>query len=645
MAYQSLYRRYRPAKFGEVLGQDHVVTSLRNAVRDGRAGHAYLFSGPRGTGKTSSARILARALNCQNPSDGEPCNECESCTSILGGQSYDLQELDAASHNGVDAVRDLIVKAALGSPGKTKVYILDEVHMLTTAASNALLKILEEPPDHVTFVLATTDPQKVLETIRSRTQRLEFGLLPAAELESHVRHIIDDAELDVDDAGIDYVLRRGGGSARDTLSALDQVVAAGGTMAPDEPLDGLLEALCEHDTPAGLVALNGAITVGRDPRVLGEELLSRLRDAFLSVMGAPLGHLADSAQQTAADHGRRLGAAMITRSLEVVGAALIEMRQAPVPRIPLEVALIRLTRPETDPSPAALLERIERLEQALAAAPVPAAPVPAAPVPSGSAATAPATSAPPDPAAAASPAEAPASVPPVPSPAPAPAAKARPPGGPAAEARRRLAERQAAARGDARPAAESLPPVESPPPATPAPAPPSAAAPPESAVPSRADEPVAVAPAAADGFPTLEELTEAWTNDVLPVLRPAAKAMFRAGRFVGVANGRARYGLPNDAHRVRADVKRPVVEQAMAAHFGRPIPLELVVAASEPPPGASVAASATGQRAKPGLPTAEELAEIGDVQTLDDADVAATTVDRLTEAFPGAELIVEDDGR
>ena len=169
MAYQSLYRSYRPRRFSEVRGQDHVVRALRNAVRDGRVGHAYLFSGPRGTGKTSTARILAKALNCENLQDGEPDCTCESCLAIEAGTSYDLQELDAASNNGVEAVRDLIGKVALGSPGRTKVYILDEVHMLSTAASNALLKTLEEPPGHVVFVLATTDPHKVLPTIRSRT--------------------------------------------------------------------------------------------------------------------------------------------------------------------------------------------------------------------------------------------------------------------------------------------------------------------------------------------------------------------------------------------------------------------------------------------------------------------------------------------
>src|SRR3954452_22333590 len=205
MTYQSLYRRYRPRRFGEVVGQEHVVRALRNAVRDDRVGHAYLFSGPRGTGKTSSARILAMALNCERPLEGEPCGECASCRSVEAGTSYDVHELDAASNNGVDAMRDLIEKAMLGTPGRHKVYILDEVHMLSKAAEAALLKTLEEPPPHVVFVLATTDPQKVSPTIVSRTQHLQFHLLASNELEAHVRWVIDDAGLDVSDEAIEAV--------------------------------------------------------------------------------------------------------------------------------------------------------------------------------------------------------------------------------------------------------------------------------------------------------------------------------------------------------------------------------------------------------------------------------------------------------
>src|SRR6478672_128018 len=243
MAHQSLYRRYRPRRFSEVKGQDHVVRALRNAVINQREGHAYLFSGPRGTGKTTSARILAKVLNCERPVDGEPCCECASCLAVEAGTSFDVHELDAASNNGVDAMRDLIERTMLGTPGRRRVYILDEVHMLSKAAEAALLKTLEEPPEHVVFVLATTDPQRVSPTIRSRTQHLQFHLLPSDELEAHVRWVIEDAGLDVSDEAIEVVVRQGAGSARDVLSALDQVVAAGGIVEEAEPLDEMTEAL------------------------------------------------------------------------------------------------------------------------------------------------------------------------------------------------------------------------------------------------------------------------------------------------------------------------------------------------------------------------------------------------------------------
>src|SRR2546421_8698985 len=245
------------------------MRALRNAVRESTVSHAYLFSGPRGTGKTSSARILAKALNCESPIDGEPDCTCEPCLAVEAGRSMDVVELDAASNNGVDAMRDLVARVALGSGGRAKVYIVDEVHMLSPAAANALLKTLEEPPSHVTFVLATTDPQKVLPTIRSRTQHFEFRLLPADLLAEHLRWVKREAGLEVADEAIELVARRGSGSARDALSALDQAAAAGSVEDDAAPVGELAEALAEHDAARALVAVAERCAAGHDPRQLG----------------------------------------------------------------------------------------------------------------------------------------------------------------------------------------------------------------------------------------------------------------------------------------------------------------------------------------------------------------------------------------
>ena len=313
-----------------------------NSVRDDRVGHAYLFSGPRGTGKTSTARILAKAINCENPSDGEPCGECESCLAFAAGTSYDLHELDAASNNKVEDIRDLISKVSFGTPGRRKVYVLDEVHMLTTGAENALLKTLEEPPAHVCFVMCTTEPHKVAATVRSRAQHLLFELVTADELAEHVRWVAEDAELSLSEDDLDYAVRSGNGSVRDTLSALDQVVSAEGKPDDDDLTEEFIAALASHDTGKMLAAADAAIRSGKEPRVIGEEIVRALRSAFLCSVGADLSHLLPQEQAQAQARAAQLPTAAITKTFEELGQALVRMRQSPDPRIDLELAFFRI---------------------------------------------------------------------------------------------------------------------------------------------------------------------------------------------------------------------------------------------------------------------------------------------------------------
>jgi DNA polymerase-3 subunit gamma/tau len=362
MATQSLYRRYRPRRFEELKGQEHVVRALRNSVANDRGGQAYLFSGPRGTGKTSAARILAKVLNCASPDKGEPCCECESCLAVERGTSFDVLELDAASNNGVDNIRELIERAAMGNPGRHRVFILDEVHMLSGGAEAALLKTLEEPPPHVVFVLATTDPQKVSETIRSRTQHLQFRLLPAKELEEHVRWVVNDAKLVVTPEAIRQVVQQGGGSARDTLSALELVAAGGGEAEHIIRPEDVIESLIAHDAAAVLTQVGSAMQRGHDPRAFTEQIVRFLREMFLSSMAPQLVQLSEEHAKLAADMTARYGIASVVRAIEVLGEALLDIRRAPDPRLVLEVTLVRLASNTVANDTASLLARVERLE-------------------------------------------------------------------------------------------------------------------------------------------------------------------------------------------------------------------------------------------------------------------------------------------
>ncbi len=603
----SLYRRFRPGRFDEMRGQDHVVRALRSAVRDDRVSHAYLFSGPRGTGKTSSARILAKALNCEAPVDGEPCGVCTSCVEITQGNSLNVHELDAASNNGVDAMRDLVAHAGLGTPGRWKVYIVDEVHMLSPAAANALLKTLEEPPSHVVFVLATTDPQKVPPTIRSRTQHLEFRLLGAATLHDLLQSVNSQAGLNLDDEAIEAAVRRGRGSARDALSALDQVVASGSADAARPELAGLVDALGDGDVGQVLVALSALMAGGWGPQQLATELIDDLRQVFLAALAPELCAASGPSLQRFVTLAETMTLARVVRSMEILGHALIDMRDAPDAQVVLEIALVRAVRPDLDSGVEALVERVSALERSLnggAAFPRPAAPAPA-PEPSGP------------------PKEAEQKL-----------ASDRPP----AEVGRRpsLGAVRRSKQAASTPSPTTANPEEPAEPATSTPAAPTDA----TLADQPAEQPAAPAPAVAVDR---DALTEAWGDGILKALPARAKALFSAGRFVSVDELGAHFALPNAAHRDRCLEMVPTVEQKLTAHFGSPVTLLLDVDDSTTAPPAPPTRPRSGQAAGPAAPEPEaetidpaEYAEDPDAP----GDQASEAHARLLEAFPGASEVL-----
>jgi DNA polymerase III subunit gamma/tau len=382
----ALYRKYRPASFAEVVGQEHVTEPLSTALESGRINHAYLFSGPRGCGKTSSARILARSLNCERGPTPTPCGVCDSCVALApnGPGNLDVTELDAASHNGVDDARELRDRAFYApAQSRYRIFIIDEAHMVTPQAFNALLKIVEEPPEHLIFVFATTEPDKVLMTIRSRTHHYPFRLLAPKAMRGLLERICAQEDVTVDDAVYPLVIRAGGGSPRDTLSMLDQLLAGSEGNRVDYGralsllgatdlalIDASVDALAAGDASALFGAVESLIDAGHDPRRFATDLLERFRDLIVlqAVPDAATRGVVDAPEdvlERMRDQAARLGTATLTRYAEVVHAGLGEMRGATAPRLLLEVVCARLLLPSASDTEAALLQRIERIETRL----------------------------------------------------------------------------------------------------------------------------------------------------------------------------------------------------------------------------------------------------------------------------------------
>jgi len=394
----ALYRRYRPDTFADVIGQEHVTEPLQRALINNRVNHAYLFSGPRGCGKTTSARILARCLNCEQGPTPTPCGECQSCRDLArgGSGSIDVIEIDAASHGGVDDARDLRERAFFAPVhSRYKIYIVDEAHMVTPAGFNALLKLVEEPPPHVKFIFATTEPEKVIGTIRSRTHHYPFRLVPPKTLSAYLARLCGDEGVAVEPAVLPLVVRAGAGSVRDSLSVLDQLLGGAGERGvsygqaaallgytPDTLLDEIVDAFAAGDGKGVFATVDKVIEVGQDPRRFAEDLLRRLRD--LVIVAAVPDALASGLIAAAGDQADRLanqaaslGLGELTRAAEVMAQGLTDMRGTTAPRLHLELMCARVLLPGADVDDRGIHARLERLERRLAM-PTPGLPTEAA---------------------------------------------------------------------------------------------------------------------------------------------------------------------------------------------------------------------------------------------------------------------------
>jgi len=388
----ALYRKYRPSVFADVIGQEHVTVPLSNALESGRTHHAYLFSGPRGCGKTSSARIMARSLNCIKGPTPNPCGECQSCNDLVanGPGSLDVIELDAATHGLVDDARDLRDKAFFAPvQSRYKIYIIDEAHQLGPGAANALLKVVEEPPPHVIFIFATTEPEKLIATIRSRTHHYPFRLVPPGILAAHLEKICNHEGVSVAKGVIPLVVRASGGSVRDALSVLGQLLAGAGKdgvsyeiaiqllgFTDGALLDDAIDAIAAHDGATLFKTIDRVIESGHDPRRFTSDMLERIRDLMIvdalkdSASNSILRDIPDDQMERMQNQANRIGTANLSRAADIAAEGLTQMRGATAPRLMLELICGRILLPIGDSGESGMLSRIERLERAENIAPM-----------------------------------------------------------------------------------------------------------------------------------------------------------------------------------------------------------------------------------------------------------------------------------